>query len=197
MRTIAHPHDQLYTSSETTVPTDEHDPNHSFPIGSAKLTRLPPWEDFQRGPQSVHAEILHHGPRRKSFTIADFGPMIDMLRCGQSKKTFAATAKSGDARIHTLRTNRPYADAAIAYTAFTRSRGEEYLVAQHFRQSSRSSRSSAQDLKLTIRCTVQEFTYSRTKCAFAVVAPMAASTKSSLRCRRGLYGSDCRLQDCT
>ena len=70
MRTIAHPHDQLCTSSETTVPTDEHDPNHSFPIGSAKLTRLPPWEDFQRGPQSVHAEILHHGPRRKSFTLA-------------------------------------------------------------------------------------------------------------------------------
>ena len=112
MRTIAHPHDQLCTSSETTVPTDEHDPNHSFPIGSAKLTRLPPWEDFQRGPQSVHAEILHHGPRRKSFTIADFGPMIDMLRCGQSKKTFAATAKSGDARIHTLLTKCKFAAGA-------------------------------------------------------------------------------------
>jgi hypothetical protein len=43
-----------------------------------------------------------------------------MLRCGQSKKTFAATAKSGDARIHTLRTNRPDARAAIADAAFPR-----------------------------------------------------------------------------
>jgi hypothetical protein len=38
--------------------------------------------------------------------------MIDMLRCGQSKKTFAATAKSGDARIHTLRTKGEFAAAA-------------------------------------------------------------------------------------
>jgi hypothetical protein len=52
----------------------QHDINrdkaeHAFPIDLAQSTRLPPWEDFQRGPQSVHAETLHHGPHRKSFTI--------------------------------------------------------------------------------------------------------------------------------
>jgi hypothetical protein len=69
-------------------------------------------------------------------------------------------------------TNRPYADAAIAHAAFTRSRGEEYSVAQHFRQSSRSNRSSAQDLKLTIRGTVHEFTSSGTFETFVALAPM-------------------------
>lgn len=68
MRTTAHPHDRFYTSPATADATDTHNPNHSFPIGSAKLTRLPSWEDFQRGPQSVHAGISHPGPRRKSFT---------------------------------------------------------------------------------------------------------------------------------
>ncbi|MFT5787508.1 MAG: hypothetical protein ACI9KK_002874 [Ascidiaceihabitans sp.] len=77
-------------------------------------------------------------------------------------------------------TNRPYADAAIAHAAFTRSCGEEYSVAQHFRQSSRSNRSSAQDLKLTIRCTVHEFTCSGTKLPFkAMFARSASGSKQS------------------
>ena len=49
---------------------NRYSPHHAFPIGTAKPTRLPPWEDFQRGPQSVHAETLHPGPNRKSFTLA-------------------------------------------------------------------------------------------------------------------------------
>jgi hypothetical protein len=73
MRTTAHPHDRFHTSPETAVATDKHDPNHSFPISSAKPTRLPPWEDFQPGPHSVHVETLHSGPRQKSFTKADLG----------------------------------------------------------------------------------------------------------------------------
>ena len=72
-------------------------------------------------------------------------------------------------------TNRPYADAAIAHAAFTRSCGEEYSVAQHFRQSSRSNRSSAQDLKLTIRCTVHEFTCSGTKGTSDTPTPKSAT----------------------
>ncbi len=49
---------------------NRHNPLHAFPTGIAKPTRLPPWEDFQRGPQSVLAETLHTGPHRKSFTKA-------------------------------------------------------------------------------------------------------------------------------
>jgi hypothetical protein len=51
---------------------NRHNPCHAFPIGTtAKPMRLPPWDDFQRGPQSALAEILHSGPHRKSFTKAD------------------------------------------------------------------------------------------------------------------------------
>jgi len=46
-----------------------HPHHHASPIGTAKHTRLPPWEDFQRGPQSTRAETLHPGPHRKSFTL--------------------------------------------------------------------------------------------------------------------------------
>ena len=58
------------------VPADSinrHNPLHAFPIDITKPTRLPPWEGFQRGPQSDHAETAHPGPHRKSFTIADLG----------------------------------------------------------------------------------------------------------------------------
>jgi hypothetical protein len=71
-----------------------------------------------------------------------------------------------------MRTKRPYARAAIAHAAFPRSRGEEYLAAQHFRQSSRSNRSSAQDLKLTIRGLPHEFTCSGTLPTFAATAKL-------------------------
>jgi hypothetical protein len=44
-----------------------------------------------------------------------------MPQCGPSNRTFAATAKSVDGRIHSLRTNPPFASAAIADAAFPRS----------------------------------------------------------------------------
>jgi hypothetical protein len=59
---------------------NRYSPHHAFPIGTAKPTRLPPWEDFQRGPQAVHAETLHPGPHQKSFTKPAVRPVIGMLR---------------------------------------------------------------------------------------------------------------------
>ena len=55
---------------------NRYSPHHAFSIGTAKPTRLPPWEDFQRGPQSAHAEILHPDPHRKSFT-----KVVNAARC--------------------------------------------------------------------------------------------------------------------
>ena len=58
---------------------NRYSPHHAFSIGTAKPTRLPPWEDFQRGPQSAHAEILHPDPHRKSFTKPDDPPNADVI----------------------------------------------------------------------------------------------------------------------
>lgn len=45
-------------------------PQPTFPIDSDRPPRLPPWEDFQRGPTKHRQETLHHGPHRKSFAKA-------------------------------------------------------------------------------------------------------------------------------
>jgi hypothetical protein len=46
--------------------------------------------------------------------LADLQPFSAMLRCGPSDRTFAARAKFDNGRTHSLRTNRPFAGAAIA-----------------------------------------------------------------------------------
>ncbi len=60
--------------------TNCNNPHHAFPIATARTTRLPPWEDFQRGPHSALAETKHSGPHRKSFTKADIG-----RHCGEGR----------------------------------------------------------------------------------------------------------------
>jgi len=72
-------------------PTDSITPHthlHASPIGTAKHTRLPPWEDFQRGPQSVHAETLLPGPHRKSFTFADLRGSVVCRGAAFALRTF-------------------------------------------------------------------------------------------------------------
>ena len=44
---------------------------HTIPIDTAQSSRLPPWEDFQRGPHERQAANSRPGPHRKSFTFPD------------------------------------------------------------------------------------------------------------------------------
>jgi hypothetical protein len=53
---------------------------HKIPIDTAQSPRLPPWEDFQRGPHERQAANSRPGPHRKSFTIADIQQPTRMLR---------------------------------------------------------------------------------------------------------------------
>ena len=69
------------------------------------------------------------------------------LRCGPSTRTFAATAKSGDSRTHSVRTNRTYAVAAIADAAFLRA-CSRFIVAMQ-------RTSPKQPLKSEIKCQIQ------------------------------------------
>ena len=57
-------------------------------------------------------------------------PLIAMLRCGPSDRPFAATAKSGDWRIHRSRTERPCAGAADATAEKHCKCGARYSAAQ-------------------------------------------------------------------
>jgi hypothetical protein len=65
------------------------------PKPDPSLPRLPPWEDFQRGPQSVRVEILHNGPHRNSFTLADIEHALRLYSAASRKQTLIVQAPSG------------------------------------------------------------------------------------------------------
>lgn len=85
----------------------------TIPIDTAQPPRLPPWEDFQRGPPVHQAALTRLGPRRKSFTIPVIDRPLRLPQCSPSKPPFAAGAKSGSGRTHRSRTLLPLPQIAL------------------------------------------------------------------------------------
>ncbi len=65
------------------------DRQRTFPIVSPRASRLPPWEDFQRGPTEHQAVLSRHGPHRKSFTIPDFRKLVLRRSTASPNQPFA------------------------------------------------------------------------------------------------------------
>ena len=89
-------------------------PHHTLSIDAPKPTRLPPWEIFQRGPPEHQTDTSCHDPHRKIFTNADIRLDIQMLRCGPSIRTFAATAKETSEQNYDLRKTTTFAAIVLA-----------------------------------------------------------------------------------